>query len=68
VTNDPQTAESASNDDALEGDIPLDPEDAEQVKGGARFYCSSCSHYHFQGAPKCGPSCLHGGTSGGGVY
>lgn len=64
---------STTDDDALGGDLALDPQDAEQVTGGTQVSCSACGHVHQQSDAKCIPSCTsHGGATfksgGGGFY
>ena len=68
MTDAPQAA-SPADDDALGGDLALDPEDAGQVTGGARYVCPTCHHTHSQADPPCFPGCTHGtGTSTTGFY
>ena len=68
-TRQPSTPESASSapssGDPLTDDLEVDPEAAEQIKGGLKFLCSACAHTHNQGDIKCNSMCTHGGTSGG---
>lgn len=63
----------AAQDDALGGDLALDPQDAEQVTGGTEVSCSACGHHHSQADAKCNPNCrTHGASTfqsgGGGFY
>lgn len=63
--------QSAMADDPLEGDLEVDAQEAEQVKGGARLVCPACHHSHFQGDPPCIRGCAHGaggGTGNQGFY
>lgn len=72
MTADGPQAESAANDEAMDGDLALDPQDAEQVTGGAQAYCGACGHVHAQKDAQCNPSCRHGATgfntASGGFY
>ena len=58
--DDGQPTEVTSNDDALGGDLALEPEDAEQVTGGfsTTVNCSACGHNHYFRAPKCNTKCI----------
>jgi hypothetical protein len=47
-------------DEALDGDLELEPPEGEQVKGGYMSMCGYCGHSHRQTDPKCNPRCLHG--------
>lgn len=47
-------------DEALEGDLELEAEEGEQVKGGYMSMCHACMHSHRQNDPKCNPRCPHG--------
>lgn len=54
--------------DALDGDLEVDAQDAEQVKGGTMSTCPACGHSHRQSDPKCVPTCPHGSLFGTTTY
>ena len=56
--------EGRVNDDALAGDLTLEPHDAEHVAGGYKVSCHACSHVHNQTDPKCNNFCAVHGSSG----
>jgi hypothetical protein len=62
MPDDADRSSGASADDALEGDLALDPEAAEQVTGGALLYCAPCMHHHSQRDPKCNAHCVQHGA------
>jgi hypothetical protein len=65
MLDDREQPSGSIEEDVLGGDLELDPQDAEQVTGGARFVCPGCHHSHSQADPPCNVYCKHGTGSGG---
>jgi hypothetical protein len=64
MSGDLEGASADSVDEALDGDLELEPEDADRVTGGMMVMCNACGHHHSQTDPRCNSRCLHGTSTG----
>ena len=68
MLDDREQPSAGIDEDILDGDLELDPQDAEQVTGGSRYACPVCHHVHAQTDAPCKPGCAHGSGGGGGGF